>query len=287
MVRFTALILTFLVGAGSLFGLVCRVGGGSALPTDDPDILRRIQEDHLASRGTHVMDLAEAVRSHLGLAPARLEDPGADCTLAHGERDDRSPETAMQDPEAALASLVDELEANGPADVAASLAFLTARGGAIVWAPDRLEGTGWLALQTTRNLWVGEEWLTAAIAEPSSVHANLQHEVGGHLFYGHSLACRIVEAALVDDDDVDRWKLFHTLAYPESEIYAELKELPHYGKGSLGDEPAADIADQVAQIRAGFPAAVAEALLDSMDARFAVDATLTSDALELFRAIVG
>lgn len=100
------------------------------------------------------------------------------------------------------------------------------------------------------------------------------------------MTCRIIDHALLPGDDVDREALLDEYAYAESEIYAELKELPFATEDTLGDEPVADIAGLVDHIRTVYPTEVAELILGSMAHRFASDDTVQASALQLFTDLV-
>ena len=251
-------------------------------PVGEVEMLRQLQEQYLTDRGIHLEDLSATMQAHLGLPQAEIGGVAGRCDLALMEAGEVHDHRLPADPEAALDAVIDELRHSGPASVQATLAFMDDLGNRIEWRPQELEGTNYLAIQTSKRLMVGSTWLTTALADPASVHGNIEHEVGGHLYYGDTLSCRIVDAAVGDSDAVDHIDLFWEFGYAESEIYAELKELPHVIEGGLGDDPLVDVADQVAHMRSVFPAEVAEALLDSMAHRFAADATLRPEALALF-----
>lgn len=279
-----------IVAVALLAGGLVAPSAGAAENTPSADELQRLQQvqiGHLEMLGVTTDHLAARVRRHLGLPAEGMGELPDDCAMVSMEHGAGHHDPAVQNPEVALAALIDDLATNGPAEIRDALTMLHDGGGAVRWDAERIDASGYVAIQTTRNLHVGTDWLAAANADVRAAHANIAHEVGGHLFYGAPLSCRILVQALGDDERLDREELFFAMAYPESEIYSELKELPFASEANMGDAPEADVAARITQIRAEFPTGVAEVLLWAMGARFAADPTLTPEAIELFEELVG
>jgi hypothetical protein len=72
----------------------------------------------------------------------------------------------------------------------------------------------------------------------------------------------------------------------ETEIYAELRELPYRTPGSRGDEPAQNIEDELTNIRDAFALSVAEAIVRGFRRRIQLDSRITDAARALFDAKV-
>lgn len=242
-----------------------------------------LQEAVVEHRGTSVVELATELRAHLGLPEATLH-PADRCDLAAAEHSGGVTGKLPPFPEAALDAMISELETDGPAIVRESLELLRSRGGQIRWSPERVDPMGAVAFQTRRDLHVGTDWLRAGLRDATAVQATIAHEVEGHLRYGEYLTCRVLETALLDTDPVDKDALFRAYAYPESEIYAELKELEAHTSANIGDAPERDVVDQVERLREVYPAPMADIVIAAMAARFDADDTLSAAARTMFAA---
>lgn len=287
MARLIASLIALAGISGSGFGISALIGDTGDHGRGETARLVAIQEQYLADQGTDIDLLAALMREHFGLPATELGTASEDCTLAQLETDDLAKAALPADPEAALESLVRDLGSSGPADIQATIKFLGRTGGEIKWSPEAVNKRSSIAVQTTKNLYVGSEWLSVALANPAAVHANIQHEIGGHLFYGTAFTCRLIDHAIVPGDEVDRQALLNRYAFAESEIYAELKELPFASEESIGDEPVENVTELIDHIRNVYPTQVAELVLSSVAHRFRFDETIQPVALRTFLDLLG
>ncbi len=259
------------------------VGAG----TDNPHLLQLLWEPFLRLQGTSLDALAGELRVAHGLPPIRHTFRRTTCTsdqFEHGS----THAAVIDDPQAMVDVAVAEIDDHGPADVRTALELMRQGGGRVEYRPDVLRADI-VAMRLGSSLVVGDRWVQHAAADPAALHGNLAHELGGHLFYGRPLACLIALHAF-EPGEVPGFGSFTELSlhfgYPETEVYAELKELPHANGASLGDDPAADVVRQVRALRSAFPDSLSGLLLEWMDFRFRLDTTIGPEALHLFRTAV-
>lgn len=96
----------------------------------------------------------------------------------------------------------------------------------------------------TNTLQFGRSWVKNAEDNPVNVWQSIAHELGGHEEFGHTWSWEIMKATLKRMTPAERKtalgsanSLFSAYGYLETEIYAELRELPHRIKTSGGDRP--------------------------------------------------
>jgi hypothetical protein len=176
-------------------------------------------------------------------------------------------------------------------DVARVIADAEGRGGGIRFEPELSEQLG--AFGFTRGDWslyVGRRWIETAESDPTSVFANIVHEMGGHNEYGGEIGGAVMDEVLADlpQDERDRAtasgnSVFSAYGYMETEIWAELREHEHDDERNPSDHPTGDVPNQLNQIRVAFAPAVAEALVRSMWRRILLDSRITDSARDLFR----
>lgn len=275
------------VPADVLPDVLDRVVGGR---TDNPYLLQLLWDPYLRLRGTSLDQLAARLRDHLGLAPIESTSRPTRCTAAQFERGDDEGTQGGVDPQQVIDGVLSEIAASGPDSLRSSLELMGDQGGTVRFAPDELRTADVVAMRRGPNLIVGAAWIDAAAGGTAGVHANLAHELGGHLFYGRPLSCLIALHALDGPGDVpgvaSYQELFLRYGYAETEVYAELKEMPHRTSDSVGDHPVDDIPLMIEAIQEVFPTDLADLVLDWMTFRFERDATLTDDAIEYFRTQV-
>jgi hypothetical protein len=137
---------------------------------------------------------------------------------------------------------------------------------------------------------VGPDWVRDAQRDPREVYSNIAHELGGHKGWGDELSWEIAQEALhglpggdelLDDARVHS-QLYDHFGYPETECYAELRELPWRTSNTDSDDPNDDVPEQLQALRAAFPPEVAEAIVRRMWARIDGDPAVARDSRDLF-----
>jgi hypothetical protein len=148
---------------------------------------------------------------------------------------------------------------------------------------------GYYAYQDGNAYVFGMSWVHNVEADPKNVWPNLAHEMGGHFEYGTTYASEIMNAAieLMPEADQKKWKtdpekrreFYLTYEYPETEIFAALRELryadppegtkPTYG----GLHPYQNIPDKLNVMKNALAPEVAKAVLQELKRR--VDASST------------
>lgn len=221
-----------------------------------------------SSRDMTVHEAAEVMRSALTLQQASDDRTAAGC---HGPAPKAERSRFTQDPvrsasQAMLDLVIAELLDEGPGDLAALVEGVGANGGTIrVDDQGRLDDAT-IALQVGNDLIVSDAWVLAAFRDPTSVYGSIAHEIGGHMSYDTPLSCVILETALSGSaaiSDFDEYRAaWLTYVYPETEIYAELRELPYVTATAIGDDPYVDIFVQIHKIEAAYPPELAELILD-------------------------
>lgn len=137
------------------------------------------------------------------------------------------------------------------------------------------------------HLHVGREWIEVADNNPLDVHDNIAHELGGHFEYeqygegmAHSITSEVLSNLPPGEADIATTgprNLYTAYAYPETEIFAELREYDLKRPLSEGDRPEDDVPRQLRAIQARFAPRVAEAIVTELRARVQ-EATNISDA---------
>jgi hypothetical protein len=123
----------------------------------------------------------------------------------------------------------------------------------------------------SNRLFFGLSWVQDVEQEPRSVWPNIAHELGGHEEYGTTWSWAIAQAALARLTPEERAEahragptavLRSAYGYPETEIYAELRELPYRiaepgGEETAEEEAADEIRDHLIRMVFGFGLTVA------------------------------
>jgi hypothetical protein len=145
---------------------------------------------------------------------------------------------------------------------------------------------GYYAWQSGSTLAFGMAFVKDAEANPKNVWPNIAHELGGHFEYGKEYAGEIMTEALKHLPEAERKKwetdegrrmFYLRYEYPETEIFAELRERrylkPESGTGPkpTTDDPDVDIPKQLEQIKDGMDPEVAKAVVTELKKR--VDAS--------------
>lgn len=105
---------------------------------------------------------------------------------------------------------------------------------------------GYYAYQDGNALVFGMSWVHNVEADPKNAWPNLAHEMGGHFEYGQPYASEIMSAAIdkMPKAERDKWRkdaerrreFYLTYEYPETEIFAALREL-RYAEPLTGPKP--------------------------------------------------
>jgi len=186
---------------------------------------------------------------------------------------------------------VTAVKAAAPKEIGDLITAAEAAGGGIRWEPEAVEtlGPNIAAFRRGHVLGVGKRWLEAAEANPANIFENIAHELGGHRDYGDTASWQIMRGTLAALPAGERAlaesgpRTFSTAySYMETEIYAELRELPYRAAGSVGDEPTRDVEDKLQDLKAAFAPAIAEAVVRGFRRRIALDSRITEDARRLF-----
>jgi hypothetical protein len=171
-------------------------------------------------------------------------------------------------------------------------AMVRARG--IVASPRQCETMSAYAYfsSSDNRLHVGREWIDRASADPRNVHDNIAHELGGHFEYGQygpEMARAIMERVLDSMPPADRARatagprhIYTAYGYPETEIFAELREFGLRRAGSGGDPPPTDVPRQLRNIRDRFAPIVARSIVLELRQRVREANNITAAAKALF-----
>ena len=174
---------------------------------------------------------------------------------------------------------------------------------AIVLDPGGIEtrGATVIAFASSGRIHVGLDWIAATdptvirggvAGNPENGLANIAHEVFGHPDFGSGLAPGLIRGAApgvpgVDVSTTEGWKdVYDGFAYFETEIYAELREYDHLGPVSLGDDPETNIRDMLGELRAGWNATVARAIVVGLNERFRLDPRVSDRARAMYVRVV-
>jgi hypothetical protein len=132
--------------------------------------------------------------------------------------------------------------------------------GRLVFNPEASERLNAYAYVVGENeLYFGRGWVEDAEGDPRSVWQSIAHELGGHEEFGATWSWEIMRATLAGLTPAERSaavsgvnSVFSAYGYLETEIYAELRELPHRIPASGGDRPDLDVPRQLGRIRDAF-----------------------------------
>jgi hypothetical protein len=130
----------------------------------------------------------------------------------------------------------------------------------LVFEPAEAERNNAYAYVVGANrLFFGTGWVEDAEENPRNVWQSIAHELGGHEDFGSTWSWEIMQAAIARLTPEERREalgaansLFSAYGYLETEIYAELRELPHRIPTSGGDQPETDVRDKLTKIREAF-----------------------------------
>jgi hypothetical protein len=150
-------------------------------------------------------------------------------------------------------------------------------------------GPSTYAFRQGNVLGVGKSWVETAESDPTNVFENIVHELGGHLEYGSTASWDIMQGTLAALPPAERSiaesgprHLYSAYQYMETEIYAELRELPFRTPGSRGDDPATNVEEELNDLKAAFAPTIAQAIVRSFRRRIQLDSRITDEARALF-----
>ncbi len=132
--------------------------------------------------------------------------------------------------------------------------------GRLVFEPEQAERLNAYAYVSGNNeLYFGRDWVTNAEQNPRNVWQSIAHELGGHEEFGITWSWEIMRATLQRLTPEERRlalssanSVYSAYGYLETEIYAELRELPFRISTSGGDLPSADVPKELRRIRDAF-----------------------------------
>ena len=254
------------------------------VPIDTPEdpVVGEIRQ-LMDERGSSLAEVAAAMRSHLELPAVVGSLDSGGChglawTAEHDAPERAEPGVVSQH---SVDAIVDDLIQSGPTELARALVALRAGGGGLELADAGQLPDGTIALLVGDDLIVSVDWVHAATLDPTSIHANLAHELA-HMHYETPITCVILESALANSailSDFDQYRATYlTYIYPEAEIYAELHELSYHSESALGDDPYVDIIVQVQKIQDAFPPEIAALVFDWIRLGCTTDRTMSIDA---------
>ncbi len=167
----------------------------------------------------------------------------------------------------------------------------------LVFAPkDAEENNAYAYVRGVNELYFGTKWVKHALLNPVSVHQSIAHELGGHDEFGDTWSWQIMQGSLGQLTDKEKREAFKggnsvysAYGYLETEIYAELRELPYRVKGSGGDRPydtkkrIGDVHEKQARIKGAFGPVVGKQIVIRLYYRVMRDPRVTDEAKELLR----
>jgi len=132
--------------------------------------------------------------------------------------------------------------------------------GRLVFNPEESERLHAYAYVVGANqLYFGRSWIEDAEGDPRSVWQSIAHELGGHEEFGATWSWEIMRATLAGLTPAERREavsgvnsVYSAYGYLETELYAELRELPYRIPASGGDRPDVDVPRQLRRIRDAF-----------------------------------
>lgn len=120
----------------------------------------------------------------------------------------------------------------------------------------------------TNVLHVGRSWVRDAEENIRNVWQSIAHELGGHEEFGLTWSWEIMRASLRQLTEAERREalgatqsLFSAYGYLETELYAELRELPYRLPTSGGDRPSVDVPRQLRRLLNAFGPRVARTIV--------------------------
>ncbi len=188
-----------------------------------------------------------------------------------------------------FAEVLEKIRKRAPKEIREIISSAEAAGGGIVFDPDKAEELGAYGVRSGDKLIVGKSWLETAENDIKDVYDNISHELGGHREYGDKPSWEIMQSVLASLPPAERAKAtggakspYSAYGYMETEIYAELRELPYTTAGSQSDNPADDVEKQLEKIKEAFSPAVAEALVRGFRRRIQLDPKITGKARDIY-----
>ncbi len=187
------------------------------------------------------------------------------------------------------------VKAAAPSEIRRIISSAEAAGGGIFFLPEEVEELGptVYGFRQGNKLGVGKTWVETAENDPVDVFDNIAHELGGHLEYGETASWDIMKETLAAIPPAERTiaesgprLLYSAYQYMETEIYAELRELPYRTPGSQSDDPVTDVEDQLNNLKQAFASTVAVGIVRGMRRRLQLDSRITGAARDLFDAKV-
>ncbi len=257
--------------------------------TDNPSLLQLLDGPFLRLRGTSLAEAASRLRRHRSLEPEPHHRSRRRCAASAIEHEQSTDTELRSGSTPRLDQVVGHLTSDAPPEIRHLMTLMAERGGSIRYDQNAFEGTALIAMRLGSDLVVSRRWMAAAAQDPAGVYATVTHEIGGHLFYGATLGCLIAMEAfgsVAESGAADFGDMLQTYSYPETEVYAELKELDATTDVSIGDDPHTDVPRRLAALRQAYPHDVATLVIDWMRFRFERDATLSPEALALFESAV-
>lgn len=161
--------------------------------------------------------------------------------------------------------------------------------GELVFIPEEAEKLNAYAYVSGKNkLYFGRGWVRDAEKGEDRVWQSIAHELGGHEEFGDTWSWQIMQAALARLTPEERAKatsggnsVYSSYGYLETEIYAELRELPHRVPGSGGDKPEDDVPKELRRIKEAYSETVALQIVIRLYYRVAVDPRVSDTAKKL------
>ncbi len=197
--------------------------------------------------------------------------------------------TQQDEREKKFAEVMEQIKKRAPKEIREIISSAEAAGGGIVFDPDKAEEMGAYGVRRGDKLIVGKSWLETAETDIKDVYDNISHELGGHREYGDKPSWEIMEGTLKALPPAERAKAtggvkspYSAYGYMETEIYAELRELPYTTERSGSDNPADDVEEQLTKIKEAFSPTVAEALVRGFRRRIQLDSKITGKARDIY-----
>lgn len=150
------------------------------------------------------------------------------------------------------------------------------------------ENNAYAYVHGTNELFFGTSWVEDAEENVRNVWQSIAHELGGHEEFGFTWSWEIMKRTLSQLSPEERAqalgsanRVFSAYGYLETEIYAELRELPYRIGTSGGDTPASDIRGKLRRMHRAFGPDVALQIVMRLYYRVLDDPRVSSDARQL------
>jgi hypothetical protein len=186
-------------------------------------------------------------------------------------------------------AVVAAVKAAAPDDIREVIRAAEAAGGGIKFEPERTEELNAYGFTDGASLGVGKDWIEAAEADPRYVFENIAHEIGGHRRFGREASWDVMRGTLALLPPAERALAtggskspYTAYGYMETEMYAELREVPYRIPGRGSDEPSADVPAQMRKIKDAFEPRVAEAIVRGFRRRIQLDEGISAEARALY-----